>query len=84
MRARARLCLRLPDAGTARTLEAALRPENRGYVAMRVEGREVTAEAQADALAGLRRTLDDLLSAVSVALGASAAGSGPEAGDEGF
>lgn len=64
----ATLRLRFPDEAGARTAQAALAPDNEGYLSTRLEGETLVLEAESDALMGLLRTLDDALGCLRVTM----------------
>lgn len=64
---RATLRLAFASEDEARRMAAALAPENGAYLAVRVEGSTLVAEAEADAPLKLLHTLDDALACLAAA-----------------
>lgn len=67
MKPRATLRLAFADEAEARRMQAALAPENGAYLATRVEGNVLVADAEADSPLALLHTLDDALACLSAA-----------------
>ena len=68
------LRIRLPDEAAAKTVMAALKPDDDAYVTTRLEASTVVVECRAPDVAGLRRAVDDVLAGLGVSedvLGAS-------------
>lgn len=68
---RATLRLAFADETEARRMQAALSPENGSYLATRVEGNVLVAEATAESALSLLHTLDDALACLAAAQRAS-------------
>jgi hypothetical protein len=65
MKARATMRLAFDSPEEAARLAASLAPENQGYLGTRVDGKDIIAEADADAPLALLHTLDDALACLS-------------------
>ncbi len=66
---RATITLAFPTDVEARAVHDALAPENGDWIATRVEGAVIRADARADRLMTLLRTVDDFLADASAASG---------------
>lgn len=62
-----RIELTYRSAGDARRVAASLRVDDGAFIATRVRGRTMSADAEADSPRGLLHTLEDYLACVSVA-----------------
>lgn len=67
MRVRARLVFPYRSKAQAEKIARSLRVDDEAYIATRVDGRTLVAEAEADSFLSLLHTLDDYLACVAVA-----------------
>lgn len=72
MKVRLGLDLRFGSARLARIVAQAVGVDNEGFLAMRIGGRRIEAEIEADSIGRALNTADDLLAAVAVAQKTSA------------
>ena len=63
----ARLMIELESAQEAERVAKALEPDNEGFVRTRLDGRTLTAEAEARSIPALLHTLDDYLACLGIA-----------------
>lgn len=79
VRATARIEMTFGSAAEAKAIQAALSPEDEGWVTSKVEGARLTAEIRADKLGEFLRTVDDYLGGVTAAVRATNAVAEPKA-----
>lgn len=71
VQATARIEMTFASAAEAKAIQAALAPEDKGWVSSKVEGAKLTAEIRAERLGEFLRTVDDYLGGVTAAVRAS-------------